>query len=141
MSDEIIKVLDALCDKIGIAVDWSAENITPQIVDVITRYGHYLLANAVAWLSIGVIFLVCGVLCMKKSCSIYMKCNTDNDSYWRKNPEEAEWVICFLFVCGLFLIILGIIFVFFNVSSLIKAATIPDVYAAEKIINMLQNGG
>lgn len=141
MSEEIIKVLDALCDKIGIAVDWSAENITPQIVDVITRYGHYLLANAVTWLAIGVIFLVCGILSVKKSCFIYVKCTTDNDSYWRENSEEGEFVFYFLTALGIILIVLGVIFVFFNVSSLIKAATIPDIYAAEKIIKMLQKGG
>lgn len=141
MSTEIIKVLDALCDKIGIAIDWSAENITPQIVDVITRYGHYLLANAFAWFFIGVIFLVIGVLSGKKSCSIYMKCNTDKDSYWSKNAEEAEFLFAVLFILALVFIILGLIFVFFNTSSLIKAATIPDIYAAEQIIKMLQNGG
>ena len=27
ISNEIIKVLDALCDKFGVAVDWSSNNI------------------------------------------------------------------------------------------------------------------
>ena len=31
MSNEIIKVLDALSDKLGIAVDWTSENVLPYL--------------------------------------------------------------------------------------------------------------
>lgn len=31
MGDEVVKVLNALCEKFGIAMDWSSQNIVPYI--------------------------------------------------------------------------------------------------------------
>lgn len=31
MSEEIIKVLDYICEQLGIAIDWTAENVWPQV--------------------------------------------------------------------------------------------------------------
>ena len=31
ISEQVIKVLDAVCDKFGIAIDWSSNNVIPYI--------------------------------------------------------------------------------------------------------------
>lgn len=31
LSDQIISVLDALCEKFGIAIDWTSQNVIPYI--------------------------------------------------------------------------------------------------------------
>lgn len=31
ISDEIIKVLDDLCERFGIVIDWASENVVPQL--------------------------------------------------------------------------------------------------------------
>ena len=31
VSDQIIKVLDNLCDKFGLAIDWSSKNVQPYL--------------------------------------------------------------------------------------------------------------
>lgn len=38
MSEEIIKVLDYISKKIGVAIDWPAANVYPQVMDVLSRY-------------------------------------------------------------------------------------------------------
>lgn len=45
MSEEIIKVLDYLGAQIGIAIDWSSENVWPQIMDILGRYRLFELAT------------------------------------------------------------------------------------------------
>lgn len=141
MSEEIIKVLDALCDKIGIAVDWSAENITPQIVDVITRYGHYLLADAIVWFVFGIALIAISVLIAKKGWNIAVESETNDDSYWYDKEDAAGAISVILIIVAVLCFIIGMCIAFTNVSTIIKCATIPDVYAAEQIIKMLQNGG
>lgn len=47
MSDEIIKVLDALAEKFGIAVDWTRQNIQPYIEDLCHRIVGYELTTSI----------------------------------------------------------------------------------------------
>lgn len=41
MSDEIIKILDDLGQRFGIAIDWSSQNVMPYLQDLISRYIKY----------------------------------------------------------------------------------------------------
>lgn len=47
MSDEIIKILNALAEKFGIMVDWSQQNIQPYLQDLMYRVIQYNLATSV----------------------------------------------------------------------------------------------
>lgn len=58
---DIASVLDALCDKVGIAIDWSAENIAPQLEAFVARYGTYLAASSIFGLVLSVLFIAAGV--------------------------------------------------------------------------------
>lgn len=37
VSDQIIKVLDNLANKIGVGIDWGSQNIMPQLLDLLNR--------------------------------------------------------------------------------------------------------
>lgn len=41
LADNIIAVVEAICDKFGIVFDWSAENILPKIQSLIARFAIY----------------------------------------------------------------------------------------------------
>lgn len=65
MSDEIIKVFDALGEKLGIVIDWSQENIYPYIQDLCQRTAQYKLTNSITTLIVWVIifaFSICGII-------------------------------------------------------------------------------
>ena len=38
MSQEIINVLNYLGEQLGIAIDWTFENVWPQVMDILERY-------------------------------------------------------------------------------------------------------
>lgn len=58
-SSQFIEVLDALCDKIGIAIDWTSQNVVPYVTDLATRIITYEISTSVAWIVIAVIvFLI-----------------------------------------------------------------------------------
>ena len=51
-SSQFIEVLDALCDKIGIAIDWTSQNVMPYVTDLATRIITYEISTSAAWIII-----------------------------------------------------------------------------------------
>lgn len=45
VSNQIIEVLDYLSAKMGIVVDWTAENVVPYLTDLIERMVSYQIVN------------------------------------------------------------------------------------------------
>lgn len=49
VSDQIIKVLDKIAEQIGLAIDWTQENIIPYVKDLFARYATMqIISNIVA---------------------------------------------------------------------------------------------
>lgn len=48
-SQEIINVLDYLCHKFGIAIDWTSENVMPYLEELCGRYIEYEVYTSIAW--------------------------------------------------------------------------------------------
>jgi len=48
MANEIIKVLDNLGEKFGIAIDWSSANVVPYLQDLMTRIVKYETYTSIA---------------------------------------------------------------------------------------------
>lgn len=46
-SEQIIQVLNALCEKMGIVVDWTAQNAIPVAQKVCERFIHYEITRAI----------------------------------------------------------------------------------------------
>jgi len=66
MSAEIIKVLDYLCDKFGIAIDWTAENVWPQVLDFIGRYQAYAITKHCVGMIFCVVAIIASIFIIKK---------------------------------------------------------------------------
>lgn len=62
MSQQIIMVLDDLCRRLGIAVDWSAENVIPYLQELAGKYISWEIATSWAWIVIGGILIAFGLL-------------------------------------------------------------------------------
>lgn len=73
---DIVSVLDALCDKVGIAIDWSSENIAPQLEAFVARYGTYLAASSIQHLR------PCA------ECAVYRRGSDRHSSYLSELPER-----------------------------------------------------
>ena len=70
ISDQIIQVLDALCEKFGFAVDWTSENVIPYLTPLATKLVAYEIWTSVAWLVILLLGLSAAVMAIKKYRSI-----------------------------------------------------------------------
>lgn len=50
ISDQIIAVINDLCQKFGVAIDWTAENVLPYIEDLCARYIQFEIQTSIAWI-------------------------------------------------------------------------------------------
>lgn len=112
-SSQFIEVLDALCAKFGIVIDWTSQNVMPYLTDLATRLVNYEIWTNVAWIVIlGVAFVVIWKL---------TKNARKDDSFGNEGICACAWV-----ACGF----IGIIFVVVacvEVFDIIRALIIPEV--------------
>lgn len=80
MSQEIINVLEYIGEKLGIALDWSSENIWPQVLDILGRYRILQIVISSIWLAVALIALVVFICLWIKIFKAYLACNKDKQS-------------------------------------------------------------
>ena len=62
-SNEIINVLNYLCGKFGIAIDWTADNVMPYLEDLCGRYIEYEVYTSIVWcVVLAAIVIVTGLI-------------------------------------------------------------------------------
>lgn len=124
MSEEIIKVLDALAEKFELAFDWTSANIIPYLEQLCDKYVNYEIATSVIWLLFGIIVGVIGFVIYK-----YVNKNKELGVY-RYETIDDDYFIRRLIYCG----VIGI----FVISVVIIIIQIFDIttcfYFPEKII-------
>lgn len=137
MTNQFIENLNAVCDKLGIVIDWTSDNLMPQIQDLLTRYGRYLFIDAIAGLVFGIFLLVLavvsGVIGSKTAISM-----NDSSTWAYEHDLAALFISIFAFSFTIIGTIASIYLITTCVEGLIMCATIPDIYAAQKLIEMLQ---
>lgn len=73
ISSQIIEVINDLCAKFGIAIDWTAANVVPYLEELAGKYISWEIATSWMWIWIGVLLLVIGIVLMeveiKTACS------------------------------------------------------------------------
>lgn len=59
VSEQIINVLDNLCQKFGLAIDWSAENILPYLKELCGKFINYEINTSITWIVI--MLILCAI--------------------------------------------------------------------------------
>lgn len=69
ISDEIIKVLEYLCMKLGLTIDWTSENVLPYIQQLAEKFVKWRIATSCVYIGIAfAILVVCFILfCLLKN--------------------------------------------------------------------------
>ena len=117
MSNEIIKVLDNLAQKFGIAIDWTSQNIMPYIENLMSRYIQYNIAS----LSIALVIEIIGIIIFIKILMSALK-EKKQKEYWDWLDEGAARLTI--------LIILGIVLIIaipVTIDCLLRSIFIPEV--------------
>lgn len=60
---EVIDILEYLCEKFGIAVDWTSDNVMPYLQQLSEKYVKYEISTSFAWICLAAVaFFVIAIL-------------------------------------------------------------------------------
>lgn len=124
MSEEIIKVLNGLGERFGIAIDWTSQNVMPYLEDLASRYIAYNNLIAIVQIIISLILIITGIVCIIKLIK------------WTKKDKYYDEELLVMGVIGsLALIILGIGLIIGNTMGIIQNVCMPEI----TILNYIRN--
>lgn len=121
MSDEIIKILDDLGQKFGIAIDWSSQNVMPYLQDLMGRYIKYETMTSIMWLLMGVLLVLLGIAVAYKG-------------FKSGDPDSGAIAVIFVPIA-----IVGVIIIICQCNDIITANTIPEKMIFEYLNSLLSN--
>lgn len=131
MSDEIIKVLDAIGDKFGIMIDWTQQNVQPYIQDLCQRVTQYKLTTNIVGLVITIFLLAVGTIWL-----IYtINTTTGYKNRYSLSDDDkfTRQIICF--IASPIMILIGLIATITLVDNICMCLFIPE----KVLINELQS--
>ncbi len=129
VSQQIIDVLNVLCEKFGIVIDWTGENVIPYLEVLGSRVVSYVIGTSWVWMALGIlmfiIMLVAAGVCIKG-------CSLERNEY-----DKIDWIFTGCIVCiPLFILSIGIILT--QTFDIIRAYTIPELTIIDFIRPYLQ---
>lgn len=66
MDEELCNVIDKIAEKIGVAIDWSSENVMPYIQDIMQRYRTMNIVNNIIVMTVcAIIITICVIVAIK----------------------------------------------------------------------------
>lgn len=142
MADEIIKVLDELCKKFGIAVDWTSENVIPYIQQLCEKYIRYEIWTSVGWILLwGIIFIVSAIFFTNRNKAVKQLLSDSTKDWFDvfQGLLGAGWVTSIIFFS-----IAGLIFIpvmFSQTMDIITCLTFPEKMIVEYIQELMHSGG
>ena len=126
ISEQVIKVLDAVCDKFGIAIDWTSNNVIPYIQELGNKIIIYDICNSIMWLVIGSAIPLTVAILIKKFLNkkkLEAK-ETINDYYYTNGRLDDGAMCCYVII--MVLIFVGVISTIFNLQNLIQDIVLPE---------------
>lgn len=126
ISEQVIKVLDAVCDKFGIAIDWTSNNVIPYIQELGNKIITYDICNSIMWLVIGSVIPLTVAILIKKFLNkkkLEAKERMNDYYYTDGSLDEGAWC-CYAMI--IVLIIIAIILTTSNIESIIQDIVFPE---------------
>ena len=135
VSEQIISVIDALCEKFGIAINWTSENVIPYVEILCKKLITYEIATSAMWLILAIAMAIIAILLTKKFYPVFRE-GLKND----KKNYTCGWEIATPFaICGLIgLCIVIIAIATTQIEDIIKCIIFPEMYVFEYVSNLIK---
>lgn len=108
---EIIKVLDYIGQKLGIAFDWSSETIMPYLQELIQKVVRYEIATSMTWILIFSLIL-------------YFSCHTIKKLMKKVKYSDDRTMLGVMFAV---ICVIGAIVISNQIFDIIEAVTLPEM--------------
>ena len=135
MGEEIIKVLDALSEKLGIAIDYTSDNVIPYIQQLSEKLVNYELATSIMFVILNIIPVIVTLVLIK-----YIMKSVKNGTYTTKGSEFTVYEVATILAAVLsFLCIFFTINIIFEAIDIITCITFPEKIIFEYVTEVLQS--
>lgn len=120
MSDEIIKILNDLGERLGIAIDWSSQNVMPYLQDLMDRYINLEIVSSVIWIVISVL-AIAGTLVFSLKFVPYAKKRSDEERW-------SDWDVAMRssVVIAIILVFVLLAVVLYQVFDIVTCCIMPE---------------
>ena len=126
ISEQVIKVLDAVCDKFGIVIDWTSNNVVPYIQQLGNKIITYDICNSIMWLVIGsVIPLTVAILIKKFLNKKKLEAKESSNAYYYADGSLDEGALYCYLIIGILLVI-AIVIGTISLQSIIQDIAFPE---------------
>lgn len=136
MDNKVIEVLDYMGEKLGIAIDWTSENVMPQVTEFMGRYQVYAIVEHSLHAAMLIVTIVIMIAFLKKMFKgIATK---DRENIWYELSWCTDGVIPFVIT---FFAVVAIGFIAFEVANhvfnIAKWALVPEIQFFETFSSYL----
>ena len=140
-SEQFKDIFNMLCEKIGVTIDWTQDNIVPYVVELCKRFVILNIVEETIWLVGGIIAVVIVGVLSKKLFKDYRKCaDTREDTFWWErfcgdiSPKNGTFIV---FIVGGVVLLFGLIVIPCSISELVKWAVVPEVQLIKEITSFI----
>lgn len=116
ISEQVITIFDDIGERLGIAIDWSQENVLPYLQELFEKYINFEIASSIMWIalfSLGTaVFSVLGFIIFRHF-----------------DKTKDEWALGLgtaMVFCAVFFFIALIVGLFVQVYDIITCLTFPE---------------
>lgn len=133
MSDEIIKVLDNLGSKFGIAIDWTSQNVMPYLQDLMGRFILYRNITGGVQIAIWLVLTITSSIAIKK----LIKWRKSDKYYNTFKETDEDSVFGFSIFLAIGILILSVCMIIGNIFGIIQNICMPELTILEYIKNSM----
>lgn len=126
MSEEVIKILDALAEKFGLAIDWTSANVLPYLQQLCGKYVTYEIATSVVWMLIGICLLFIGKYVIEKAKYCWEK-------YKEERYSDYDLGAILLGILAGCVIVGGIVVILCQTFDIVTCITFPEKIIIEEL--------
>ena len=135
VSEQITQVIDKLCEKFGIVIDWSSKNVIPYLETLCKRLITYEIVSSIIWVVIMVSISIASVIATKKYTPIFIEGVRKN-----KLTCDVGWEVASVFaIIGLVIIYTTSFFVIVEqIINITECLTFPEMYIFKYVRVLIQ---
>lgn len=126
MSEEVIKILDALAEKFGLAIDWTSANVLPYLQQLCGKYVTYEIATSIVWMLIGICLLFIGKYVIEKAKYCWEK-------YKKERYSDYDFGAISLGILAGCVIVGGIVVILYQTFDIVTCITFPEKIIIEEL--------
>ena len=131
VSEQIIQVLDALCEKFGLAIDWTSANVLPYFEILCDKFIKWEIATSIFYMVFWVLLAGITWLIVKP----FIKKAKENE--WDYDYCCAPWIATFGIIIACMLTLVAVGNVFSQSYDIIQAITFPEKTIYDYISNLI----